>query len=53
MAGKDIQRIRAQSALEVVRQHPVLALFAASHLRWWVSSGGSPERAGPSPRPWR
>ena len=30
MAGKDIDRIRAKSALEVVREHPVLVLFAAS-----------------------
>jgi hypothetical protein len=30
MAGKDIDRIRAKSALEVIREHPVLVLFAAS-----------------------
>ena len=30
MADKDIERIRAKSALEVVRQHPVLMLFAVS-----------------------
>ena len=30
MAGKDIERIRAKSALEVIRQHPVLVLFAVS-----------------------
>ncbi len=46
MAGKDIQRIRAQSALKVVRQHPVLALFAASPafalvgVVWWLAGAG-------------
>jgi hypothetical protein len=30
MAGKEIDRIRATSALEVIREHPVLVLFAAS-----------------------
>ena len=30
MAGKEIDRIRARSALEVIREHPVLVLFAAS-----------------------
>ena len=46
MAGKDINRIRAQSALEVIREHPVLALFAASPalalvgVIWWLAGGG-------------
>lgn len=30
MAGKEIDRVRARSALAVIRQHPVLALFAIS-----------------------
>jgi predicted lysophospholipase L1 biosynthesis ABC-type transport system permease subunit len=46
MAGKDIQRMRAQSALEVIRQHPVLVLFAVSPalallgLVWWFAGLG-------------
>lgn len=46
MAGKEIQRVRAQSALEVIRQHPVLVLFAASPglallgLVWWLAGAG-------------
>jgi hypothetical protein len=44
MAGrdKDIERIRAKSALEVIRQHPVLVLFAVSPVlallaaTWWL-----------------
>jgi hypothetical protein len=46
MAGKDIERIRAQSALEVVRQHPVLVLFAVSPalallgVVWWLAGAG-------------
>ena len=46
MAGKDIDRIRAQSALEVIREHPVLALFAASPalalvgVIWWLAGAG-------------
>jgi hypothetical protein len=42
MAGKDIDRIRAKSALEVIRQHPVLVLFAVSPalavlgVIWWT-----------------
>jgi hypothetical protein len=46
MAGKDIDRIRAKSALEVIRQHPVLVLFAVSPalavlgLIWWLAGAG-------------
>ncbi len=46
MAGKDIERIRANSALEVIRQHPVLVLFAASPafallgVIWWLAGAG-------------
>jgi hypothetical protein len=42
MTGKDIERIRAKSALEVIRQHPVLVLFVVSPalvvlaLTWWL-----------------
>lgn len=30
MSGKEIDRQRAQSALEVIKQHPGLSLFVAS-----------------------
>ena len=30
MAGKEIDRVRARSALAVVKQHPILVLFAIS-----------------------
>ncbi|GBG36623.1 hypothetical protein [Mycobacterium montefiorense] len=46
MAGKDIERMRAKSALEVIRQHPVLVLFAVSPaiavlgVIWWVAGAG-------------
>jgi hypothetical protein len=30
MAGKEIDRARARSALDVVKQHPVMVLFAIS-----------------------
>ena len=30
MAGKEIDRVRAHSALDVVKQHPLMALFAVS-----------------------
>jgi hypothetical protein len=46
MASKDIERIRAQSALQVIRQHPVLVLFAISPallalgVIWWVAGAG-------------
>jgi hypothetical protein len=44
--GKEIDPIRARSALEVVRQHPGLVLFAASPalvtvaLVWWLAGVG-------------
>jgi hypothetical protein len=46
MAGKDIDPIRARSALEVIRQHPVLVLFAVSPalavvaVIWWLAGAG-------------
>jgi hypothetical protein len=46
MARKEIDRIRAQSALEVVKEHPVLVLFAASPalallgVIWWLAGAG-------------
>jgi hypothetical protein len=46
MARKEIDRVRAQSALEVVREHPVLVLFAASPALallgaiWWLAGAG-------------
>ena len=46
MAGKDIDRIRAKRALEVIREHPVLVLFAASPafavlgVIWWLAGAG-------------
>ncbi len=46
MARKEIDRIRAQSALEVVREHPVLVLFTASPalallgVIWWLAGAG-------------
>lgn len=30
MAGKEIDRVRARSALDVVKQHPLMVLFAIS-----------------------
>jgi len=30
MTGKEIDRVRARSALDVVKQHPVMVLFAIS-----------------------
>ncbi|MGE5694748.1 MAG: hypothetical protein ACM4D3_05780 [Candidatus Sericytochromatia bacterium] len=30
MAGKEIDRVRARGALDVVKQHPVMVLFAVS-----------------------
>ncbi|HEX9175408.1 hypothetical protein [Mycobacterium sp.] len=30
MAGNEIDRVRARSALDVVKQHPVMVLFAVS-----------------------
>jgi hypothetical protein len=46
MAGREIDRVRAQSALEVIRQHPGMALFVASPalvavaLVWWLLGAG-------------
>ncbi|BBX74434.1 hypothetical protein H7H78_09105 [Mycobacterium shinjukuense] len=46
MAGKEIDRIRAKSAVEVIKQHPVLALFALSPalallgVIWWLAGAG-------------
>lgn len=46
MADKDIERIRATSALQVIRQHPVLVLFAVSPalamlgVIWWLAGAG-------------
>lgn len=46
MAGKDIDPIRAKSALEVIRPHPVLVLFAVSPalavlgVIWWLAGAG-------------
>ncbi|WP_421841416.1 hypothetical protein [Mycobacterium sp.] len=28
MGGREIERVRAKSALQVIRQHPILVLFA-------------------------
>jgi hypothetical protein len=46
MAGKEIDPIRARSALAVIRQHPVLVLFAVSPalavlgIIWWLAGAG-------------
>ncbi|CDO87555.1 hypothetical protein AWC29_28200 [Mycobacterium triplex] len=46
MAGKEIDPIRARSALAVIRQHPVLTLFAVSPalavlgVIWWLAGAG-------------
>ncbi|MEE6176156.1 hypothetical protein [Mycobacterium sp. 050134] len=46
MPRKDIDRVRATAALDVIRQHPVLVLFAASPALalvgaiWWVAGAG-------------
>jgi hypothetical protein len=43
MPGKDIDPLRARSALEVIRQHPGMVLFVASPglvavaLVWWLA----------------
>ena len=44
--AKEIDRVRAQSALSVIRQHPGMALFAASPALvalaavWWLFGVG-------------
>ena len=46
MAGKEIDRDRAQSALSVVKQHPGMALFLVSPALialgavWWLAGAG-------------
>ncbi len=46
MAGKEIDRNRARSALDVIKQHPGMALFVASPaligvaLVWWLAGAG-------------
>ena len=46
MPDKEIDRVRATSALEVIRQHPLLVLFAVSPaiaavgLIWWLAGAG-------------
>ena len=46
MARKEIDRVRATTALEVIRQHPVLVLFAVSPALvllgaiWWMAGAG-------------
>lgn len=46
MARKQIDRVRARSALEVITEHPVLVLFEVSPLLvalgivWWLAGAG-------------
>lgn len=46
MAGKEIDRVRATSALAVIKQHPVMVLFALSPVLavlaviWWLAGAG-------------
>lgn len=46
MAGKEIDPIRARSALAVIKQHPGMVLFAASPALvlvgaiWWLGGAG-------------
>ncbi len=46
MAGREVDRDRARSAVEVVKEHPILTLFAVSPsliplgLIWWVAGAG-------------
>jgi hypothetical protein len=46
MAGKEIDRGRAQGAMAVVRQHPGMVLFVVSPaivalgLVWWLAGAG-------------
>ena len=38
--AKEIDRVRAQSALSVIKQHPGMVLFAASPAVWWLFGAG-------------
>ena len=46
MAGKEIDRVRATSALAVIKQHPGMVLFALSPalallaVIWWLAGVG-------------
>ncbi|CAM4237384.1 hypothetical protein MB901379_01347 [Mycobacterium basiliense] len=46
MAGKEIDRVRATSALDVIKQHPAMVLFALSPVLallaaiWWLAGAG-------------
>ena len=46
MAGKDIERIRAKSALAVIKQNPGIVFFAVSPglvalgVIWWLAGAG-------------
>lgn len=46
MPGKEIDRVRATSALAVIRQHPVMVFFALSPVlaalgvMWWLAGAG-------------
>lgn len=46
MAGKEVDRVRTKSAVEVIRQHPALVLFALSPVLvplgviWWLAGPG-------------
>ncbi|KZS58829.1 hypothetical protein A4G26_01630 [Mycobacterium kansasii] len=46
MAGKEIDRVRATSALAVIKQHPGMVLFALSPVLallaviWWLAGAG-------------
>jgi hypothetical protein len=46
MAGDEVDRVRAKSALAVVRQHPGMVLFLASPAIialgavWWLAGAG-------------
>jgi hypothetical protein len=44
MAGKDIDRVRARSALEVVKQHPLMVLFGISPVIAGAVGGSRPTR---------
>jgi hypothetical protein len=46
MAGREIDRDRARSAVQVLKEHPILTLFAVSPslipvgLIWWLAGAG-------------